>query len=117
MSLVTTKSFDGCRRAGSGVVLLMLAHLSVPAVASSQEARDEVRVPTSHANVHMGPATYHEILVLVPEDTVLPVTGRQGDWIEVELDPQLKKLGMKMRWYENEERGWMHESTVEVVEE
>ena len=65
--------------------------------------------------MHMGSSSGQQILVLVPKDTVLTVTGRRGEWIEVELDPELKKTGIKMRWYENEQRGWMHESTVEVV--
>jgi len=114
---MSTQTFDWCRRAASCFLLVAGAYLFLPAAASSQEAGDKVRVPTSYANVHMGPSSGRPILVLVPEDTVLPVTGREGEWIEVELDPELKKLGMKMRWYENEERGWMHDSTVEVVEE
>jgi len=65
----------------------------------------------------MGPSSGQVILVLVAKDTVLPVTGRRGEWIEVELSPELRKTGMVMRWYKNENRGWMHESTVEVVKE
>ena len=99
------------------VVFFALAvQLSLPVSAPGQEVGDQVRVPTSYANVHMGPSSGQQILVLVPEGTVLNVTGRRGEWIEVELDPELKKLGMKMRWYENETRGWMHESTVESVQ-
>ena len=112
-----TRAYDWCRRAASCALLLTVAQLSLPVSASAQEVGDKVRVPTSYANVHMGPSSGQQILVLVPEDTVLTVTGRRGEWIEVELDPELKKLGMKMRWYENEERGWMHETTVEVVDE
>ena len=114
---MSTQAYVWCRRSASCFLLATVAYLFIPAAAFSQEAGDKVRVPTSHANVHMGPSSGRPILVLVPEDTVLPVTGRQGEWIEVELDPELKKTGMKLRWYENEERGWMHETTVEVVEE
>ena len=114
---MSAQTYDWCRRAASCFLLATVAYLFLPAAASSQEAGDKVRVPTSYANVHMGSSSGQQILVLVPEDTVLLVTGRRGEWIEVELDPELKKLGMKMRWYENEERGWMHDSTVEVVEE
>ena len=75
-----------------------------------------MRVPQSHANVHQGPATFRPVLVLVAQDTVLRVVGRRGEWFEVELSPGLRETGMVMRWYENEERGWVHESTVELVE-
>jgi hypothetical protein len=30
----------------------------------------------------------------------------------VQLTPDLRKTGMVMRWYKNEDRGWMHDSTV-----
>lgn len=123
MSAMTTDSSDRCRRAASCLLLVTLVHLSFAVAASSQEsqqreqAQQHVRVPTSHANVHMGPTTARPVLVLVPKDTVLPVVGRQGEWLEVELSPKLKETGMVMRWYENEDRGWMHESTVELVDE
>jgi len=112
-----TESFDWCRRVASPVLLVTLALFSLPHAASSQEVGQKVRVPTSHANVHMGSGSGQVILVLVAKDTVLPVTGRRGEWIEVELSPELRKTGMVMRWYKNENRGWMHESTVEVVKE
>jgi hypothetical protein len=43
------------------------------------------------------------------------MTGRQGEWIQVQLAPELRQLGIPMRWYNNEDAGFMHESTVEVV--
>jgi hypothetical protein len=33
----------------------------------------------------------------------------------VQLTPELRKTGLVMRWYENEDRGWMHDSTVVPV--
>jgi hypothetical protein len=69
----------------------------------------------SHANVHMGPSSGQEVLVLVPRGTVLAVLGRDNEWIQVRLTPELRKTGMVMRWYKNEDRGWMHDSTVEVL--
>lgn len=112
-----TRTLDWWQRAASCFVLFVAVYLVLlPGAALGQEVGDEVRVPTSYANIHMGPSSGQQVLVLAPEDYVLRVTGRRGEWIEVELDPELKKLGMKIRWYENEERGWMHESTVEVVE-
>ncbi len=80
--------------------------------ASGQPAPERVRVPTSHANVHMGPNTTTEVLVLVPRDTVLTVLARDKEWVQVRLTPELRKTGMVMRWYKNEDRGWMHDSTV-----
>lgn len=101
--------------------MLVVAQLSLPHHAFSQPASagqppaERVRVPTSHANVHMGPNTTTEVLVLVRKDTILTVLGRDKEWIQVRLTPDLRKTGMVMRWYKNEDRGWMHDSTVEVV--
>jgi hypothetical protein len=98
----------------------MAVALMVPLAALSQTAQDKapaarVRVPTSHANVHMGPNTTTEVLVLVPKGTVLEEIRRDGEWIQVRLAPEMRKTGMVMRWYKNEDRGWVHDSTVEVV--
>ena len=82
-----------------------------------QPGAERVRVPTSYANVHMGPNTTTEVLVLVPRGTVLTVVGRDREWIQVQLTPELRKTGMVMRWYKNENRGWMHDSTLEVVKQ
>ena len=101
----------------AGCLLVLALALSLPQTVSSQEAQERVRVPTSFANVHMGPSTGQQVLVLVPRDTVLTVVGRDNEWVQVELSPELRKTGMVMRWYRNEDRGWMHDSTVEPVEE
>jgi uncharacterized protein YgiM (DUF1202 family) len=82
---------------------------------ASQPAPGRVRVPTSYANVHMGPSSGQEVLVLVPRGTILTVLGRDNEWIQVRLTPELRKTGMVLRWYKNEESGWMHDSTVEVL--
>jgi uncharacterized protein YgiM (DUF1202 family) len=99
--------------------LVMLALFSLPrpiaGQATGQAPPEQVRVPTSHANVHMGPSTGQEVLVLVARGTVLTVLGRDKEWIQVQLTPDLRKTGMVMRWYKNEDRGWMHDSTVEVL--
>jgi uncharacterized protein YgiM (DUF1202 family) len=92
------------------------AFLMVSHAASSQSPGERVRVTTGHANVHMGPSSGQEVLVLVPKGTVLTVTERRGEWIQVQLAPELRKTGMVMRWYKNEERGWMHDSTVQRVD-
>jgi hypothetical protein len=42
------------------------------------------------------------------------VVGRRGEWIEVELSPELRKAGVPMRWYKNERTGFVHESTVDT---
>ncbi|HXV59255.1 MAG TPA: SH3 domain-containing protein [Vicinamibacteria bacterium] len=114
--------------AGCALVLLFSA-----VAASTQRARtkEQARVPTSYANVHEEPGSGSAVLVLVPRDTVLPIIGRRGEWVQVELSPELRKTGMVMRWYEgkreiirrgqritigDEESGWMHDSTVEITE-
>jgi hypothetical protein len=83
-----------------------------PGRAASQPDVKRVRVSTRHANVHVGPNTTTEVLVLVPRDSVLTVLGRDKEWIQVQLTPDLRKTGMVVRWYKNEDRGWMHDSTV-----
>ena len=74
-----------------------------------------MRVKAGHANVQTGPSSGNEVLVLAAKGTVLPVLARRGEWVQVGLSPELRKTGMVMRWYKNEDRGWMHDSTVEVV--
>jgi uncharacterized protein YgiM (DUF1202 family) len=103
-----------CLRIAACLIGLTLAHPSL-AQTSSKAPAERVRVPTSHANVHMGPNTTTQVLVLVPKGTVLTVLARDKEWIQVQLTPELRKTGMVMRWYKNEDRGWMHDSTVEVV--
>jgi len=78
-------------------------------------ATGRVRVPTSHANVHVGPSTGAVLLVMAPKGTTLTVTGRDKEWVQVELTAELRKTGLVIRWYNNETRGWMHDSTVEVI--
>ena len=80
-----------------------------------QPTGERVRVKTGHANVHMGPTTVNEVLVLAPKGTVLPVLARRGEWVQVGLSPAIRKTGMVMRWYKNETNGWMHDSMLEVV--
>ena len=75
----------------------------------------QVRVPTSHANIHSGPNSGNEILVLAPKGTVMSMIARRGEWIQVQLSPELRKTGILMRWYKNEASGWMHDSTVEFI--
>ena len=76
---------------------------------------EQVRVRVGHANVHMGPTTVNEVIVLAPRGTVLPVLGRRGEWVHVGISPALRKTGMVMRWYKNEDNGWIHDSLLEVV--
>jgi uncharacterized protein YgiM (DUF1202 family) len=99
-------------RAASGLATVLVAFLLMSADASSQAPKERVRVPTTYANVHMGPSSGQEVLVLVPRGTVLTVLARKGEWIQVQLSPELRKTGMLMRWYKNETSGWMHDSTV-----
>jgi len=74
-----------------------------------------VRVKAGHANVHTGPTSGNEVLVLAAKGTVLPVLARRGEWIQVGLSAELRKTGMVIRWYKNENNGWIHDSMVDVV--
>jgi uncharacterized protein YgiM (DUF1202 family) len=76
---------------------------------------ERVRVKAGHANVHTGPTSGNEVLVLAAKGTVLPVLARRGEWVQVALSPELRKTGMVMRWYKNESNGWIHDSMLEVV--
>ena len=72
-------------------------------------------VPTSHASVHMSAGSGSELLLMVPKGTVMPVLGRRGEWVQVRLNPELRKTSIVIRWYKNEDNGWMHDSTVVVT--
>ena len=76
---------------------------------------ERVRVKTGHANVHTGPTSGNEVLVLAAKGTVLPVLARRGEWVQVGLSPELRKTGIVMRWYKNENNGWIHDSLLDVV--
>lgn len=76
---------------------------------------ERVRVKAGHANVHMGPTTVNEVIVLAPKGTVLPVLARRGEWVRVGITPALRKTGLVMRWYKSEDNGWIHDSLLEVV--
>ena len=75
----------------------------------------QVRVPVAHANIHSGPSTGNEVIVLASRGTVMPMVARRGEWIQVLLSPEIRKSGMVMRWYKNEGSGWVHDSMVEFV--
>jgi len=112
------------------LVCVFAAVLMLPVGASAQRGRGQgrgadakppeptgelVRVKTGHANVHTGPTSGNEVLVLAAKGTVLPVLARRGEWIQVSLSPELRKSGMVMRWYKNENNGWIHDSMVEAI--
>jgi hypothetical protein len=84
--------------------------------AASTPPKEYVRVPARQSNtdVKAGPNSGSIVLLLAPSGTILPVLGRQGEWIRVGLVPGLRRTGTPMRWYKNEEAGFVHESTVET---
>ena len=75
----------------------------------------QVRVPVSHANIHTGPSTGNEVLVLAAKGTVMPMVARRGEWLQVQISPEMRKTGIPMRWYKNETSGWVHDSMVEFL--
>jgi uncharacterized protein YgiM (DUF1202 family) len=80
-----------------------------------QPTGERVRVKAGHANIHTGPTSGNEVLVLAAKGTVLPVLARRGEWVQVGLSPELRKTGMVMRWYKNENNGWIHDSLLDAV--
>ena len=105
------RTIQSCR-ARSFLAAVAVACLLITPVVGSQAPKERVRVPTSHANIHMSAGSGSEVLVLAPKGTVLTVLARKGEWIQVQLPPELRKTGLVMRWYKNETSGWMHDSTV-----
>jgi hypothetical protein len=77
--------------------------------------QQSVRVAQSHADIKQGSSSGSVVMILLPRGTILPVIGRQGEWIQVRLSPELRQVGTPMRWYNNEEAGFVHESLVEVI--
>jgi len=115
---VRIRSIDWHQPAAPRFLGLTLAlFLWFPVSAFSQADQGYVRVPErqTHTDVKAGSSSGSEVLVLVPKGTVLPVIGRRGEWIQVRLSPELRKVGILMRWYKNEDSGFVHESTVEVI--
>ena len=88
----------------------------LPEPPSSTPPREYARVPARQMNtdIKAGPNSTSIALLLVPSGTVLPIVGRRGEWIEVSLAPELRRVGTPMRWYKNEGTGFVHESTVEI---
>jgi len=74
-----------------------------------------VRVKAGHANIHTGPTSGNEVLVLAAKGTQLAVLAHRGEWVQVALSNELRKTGMVMRWYKNENNGWIHDSMLDVV--
>ena len=115
--------------AAVALVLAGIAHAQTPAKGQPQKGGQgtavpapadakvlaQVRVPVGHANVHTGPSTGNEVLVLAPRGAVMPMVGRRGEWVQVLISPEMRKTGIPMRWYDNETSGWVHDSTVEFV--
>ena len=87
-------------------------------LATGALAQEHIRVPErqTHTDVKAGPSSGSIVLVLIPSGTALPIVKRQGEWIQVKLSPDLRRSGIPMRWYKNEDLGFVHESTVEVHE-
>ena len=94
------------QRGGQGVAVQAPADAKVLA---------RVRVPTSHANIHTGPSSGNEVLALASQGAGMPMVGRRGEWIQVQLSPEIRMSGIPMRWYKNQTGGWMHDSTVEFL--
>src|SRR5262245_65797059 len=61
------------------------------AAQAPQPTGERVRVKAAHANVHTGPTSGNEVLVLASKGTVLPVLARRGEWVQVGLSPELRK--------------------------
>ncbi len=97
-----------------GLALLAGSAFSQAGAPKEPVAKELATVPTSHASVHMAAGSGSELLVMVPKGTVMPILGRKGEWVQVRLTPELRKTSIVIRWYKNEDNGWMHDSTVVI---
>ncbi len=106
----------GCRVLAVMASLALLAGsaFSQPPAPKEPAAKELATVPTSHASVHMAAGSGSELLLMVPKGTVMPILGRKGEWVQVRLTPELRKTSIVIRWYKNEDNGWMHDSTVVI---
>jgi hypothetical protein len=120
LSAVSTKghidSTDRSAPRGCAAAALV-ATLLLPGILFAQAAQEHIVVPErqTHTDVKGGPSSGSIVLALIPKGTVLPVIGRRGEWLQVRLSPELRRRSVPMRWYKNEEAGFVHESTVQVV--
>lgn len=107
----TGRSFD----LSTGVLVVVLCLLA--SAATRVWGQEHVRVPErqSHTDIKAVPNSTSIVLLLVPSGTVLPLVKRQGEWLQVRLSPDLRRSGIPLRWYENEDLGFVHDSTVEIV--
>lgn len=71
-------------------------------------ADSKVRVTASKANIRLKPDTQSAIVTNVPLGAVLDVIKKEGDWYYVKLPPDEKGIVIA---------GYLHESTVEAIEE
>lgn len=102
------------RAAVAALTLLAGSAFSQTAAPPAQAPKEMATVPTSHASVHMAAGSGSELLLMVPKGTVMPVLGRRGEWVQVRLTHELRKTSIVIRWYKNEDNGWMHDSTVVI---
>ena len=110
-----TKSFKTLDDMGdvTGKRVLVRVDLNVPMadLKVTDDTRLRATLPTVTELADRGAI----VLLLAPSGAMLPVMARRGEWIQVRLSPQLRGVGIPMRWYKNEDRGWMHDSTVVPV--
>lgn len=114
--MTKTRSFGRSWRRGSWTLALVLAGVFMAGHLGAQDSPGYVRV-LKGANMHAGVGTAPVVLFMLPAGTVLPVierTGRDGVWVVVRVTPEVRKQATRMRW-RNEERGYVHASTVEFI--
>jgi hypothetical protein len=114
--MTKTRSFGRWWREGSCALALVLGGVLLASHARAQESPGYVRV-LKGANMHAGVGTAPVVLFMLPAGTVLPVierTGRDGVWVVVRITPEVRKQATRIRW-RNEERGYVHASTVEFI--
>ena len=91
------------RKAGSLLVVLSLLFLSS---AEAQESIPKLKVVTEMANVRLKPDIGSVIIHQVPQGKIIETTGKQGEWFLVKIEIEEGQ----------EASGYVHESTVIVVE-
>ncbi len=89
---------------------------SPPGATAPRNVIGQVRVTAVAANVHATPTSAAIVIVNVPQATILNIFEQRGPWFAVQLTPELRKASTPLRWYRDETLGYMHSSTVELVD-
>lgn len=104
----TPRAFSTINKSAASGLLAVLIILSISGQVAAQDRVEQIRIVTEEANVREGPGTQYSIVLMLRQDTILPVIDREGDWYRIRLTPE---LGTEA------ELGYVHGSAVESLQD